>query len=136
MCVVGAFEFFLHKGSIWTGPRDVLSFILHQSIFLHFLHHGTIFYYKNITSDDKNKYIDDGGSRIFLKQKVRKLYNAKYQKTYYNRYYVLKSDYIKDTRIRRTDSGKNKGQHVLCILKVHHIVMLKDHHSSYHVFML
>ena len=32
---------------------------------------------------------------------VRKRYNAKYHKTYFNRCYVLKSDFIKYTRISR-----------------------------------
>ena len=44
--VVGAFDKILHEGSIWTGHRAVLSFILHKSIFLHFVHNGTIFYEK------------------------------------------------------------------------------------------
>ena len=35
------------------------------------------------------------GAVFFQKKMVRNIYNAKYQKTYYNRYYVLKSDYIK-----------------------------------------
>ena len=40
--------------------------------------------------------------------KVRKLYNAKYQKTYSNRYYVLKNDHIKDKRIFQTYSGRKR----------------------------
>ena len=64
--------------------------------------HGTRFYEKYITSDDDNKYIGDDGSGVFSKQRVRNQYNAKYQKNYSNRYYVLKKDYIKDTRICRT----------------------------------
>ena len=72
----------LHEGSIWTGYIDVLYFILHKSIFLHFLHNGKIFYDKYITSNDKSKYIDDDGSGVFPKQKVIKLYNTKYQLTY------------------------------------------------------
>ena len=79
----------IHEVSIWTGHRAVLSFILQKSIFFHFVHHGIIFYDKYITSDDRNKYMDDDGSGIFP-QKVRKLYNEKYQKIYYNQYYVLK----------------------------------------------
>ena len=47
-CVVGAFDKVLHQGSIWTGPISVLYFILHKSIFLHFVHHGTKFYDKYI----------------------------------------------------------------------------------------
>ena len=42
-CVVGAFDKKNHEGSIWTGNINVLSFILHKTIFLHFLHHGTKF---------------------------------------------------------------------------------------------
>ena len=55
-CVVGAHDKILHEGYIWTGHRSVLSFILHKSIFLHFVHHGKIFYDKYITSYDRNKY--------------------------------------------------------------------------------
>ena len=42
-CVLGAFDKILYKGSLWTGHRDVISSILHKSIFLHFVHNGTIF---------------------------------------------------------------------------------------------
>ena len=106
--MVGDFDKISHEGSIWTGPRAVLYFILHKSIFIHSVHHGTIFYDKYIASNDKSKCIDDDGSRIFSKQMVIKIYNPKYQKTYYNQYYVLKSDFIKDTRIRRTHSGRKR----------------------------
>ena len=44
------------------------------------------------------------GVVFFQKQKVRKLYNLKYQIFYSNQYYVLKNDHIKDTRIRQTYS--------------------------------
>ena len=60
----------IHEGSIWTGHISVLSFILHKSIFPHFVHHGTRFYEKHITSDDKKKYMDDDGSGVFPKTKV------------------------------------------------------------------
>ena len=62
--MVGAFDKILHGGSIWTGTRSVISFILHKSIFIHFVHNGTIFYDKYITSDDRKKYIDDDGSGV------------------------------------------------------------------------
>ena len=45
-CVIGAFDKHLHEGYIWTGPRSAISFILHKSIFLHFVHHDTNFYEK------------------------------------------------------------------------------------------
>ena len=101
-CVVGDFDKILNEGSIWTGHRSALSFILHKSIFIHFVHNGTIFYEKYITPYDKKKYIDDDGSDVFPKKKVIKVYNAKYQNNYSNRYYVLKNYYVKDTRIRQT----------------------------------
>ena len=47
--------------------------------------------------------MDDYGSDVLSKQQmVGKLYNAKYEKTYSNRYYFLKNDFIQYTRIRRT----------------------------------
>ena len=52
-CVIGAFDKILHEGSIWTGRRAVPSFILHKSIFLHFVHNGTNFYDKYISSKNK-----------------------------------------------------------------------------------
>ena len=54
------------------------------------------------------KCMDDDGSGIFPKQYVINLYNTKYQKTYYNRYYVLKNDHKKYTRIRQTYSGRKR----------------------------
>ena len=39
-CVVGAFDKILYEVSIWTGNRAVLYFILHRSIFPHFVHNG------------------------------------------------------------------------------------------------
>ena len=42
------------------------------------------------------------GLVLFLNNNFRNIYNAEYQNTYSNRYYVLKNDYIKDTRIRWT----------------------------------
>ena len=64
---------------------------------------------KYINTDDRNKYIDDDGSGIFPKQRVRKLYNAKYQDTYRNRNYVVSAPHIKDTIIQKVFSGRKKG---------------------------
>ena len=91
---------------------------------------------KYINTDDRNKYIDDDGSGIFPKQRVRKLYNAKYQDTYRNRNYVVSAPHIKDTIIQKVFSGRKKRQQVLSIFKVHYIVIMKDHHSLDHVFMI
>ena len=51
--------------------------------------------------------MDDDGS-VFPKQKVKEQYNAKYQNTYSNRYYVLKKDFRKYTIIRRTYLGRKR----------------------------
>ena len=107
-CVIGAFDNILHEGSIWTHNIAVLSFILHKSIYLHFVHNGTRFYDKYISLENKEKYIDDDGSGVLPKQEVGKMYNSKYQLTYSNRYYVMKNDYIKDTRIPRTYSWRKR----------------------------
>ena len=45
-CAVGAFDKHLHKGSIFSGHRAVLYFILHKSIFLNSVNHGTTVYYR------------------------------------------------------------------------------------------
>ena len=58
-CVISYFDKILHEGSIWTGHRTILLFILHKSTFLHFVHNGTIFYDKYISSKNRLKYIDD-----------------------------------------------------------------------------
>ena len=63
-CVVEVFDKILHEVYIWTGHRAVLSFIIHKSIFFHFVHHGTSFYDKYITSDYGNIYMDDDGSVV------------------------------------------------------------------------
>ena len=89
-CVIGSFDKNLREGSIWTGQRAVLSFILHKSIFIHLVHNGTRFYDKYISSKNRLKYIDDYGRGVSPKILVRKKYNSRYQKTYSNHYYVLK----------------------------------------------
>ena len=53
MFVVGAFDKKIHEGSIWNVHKYIISFILHKSIFLHFVHNGTRFYDKYISSEIK-----------------------------------------------------------------------------------
>ena len=74
-CVIGSFDKILYEGSIWNGHRAVLSFILHKSTFLHFVHNGTRFYDKYTSYKNWLKYIDDYGSGVLPKQLVRKKYN-------------------------------------------------------------
>ena len=75
-CVVGSFDKNLHKCSIWTVHRSVLSFILQKTIFLHFVQHGTKFYDRYIKSDNRTKYVYDDGSGVKPKQKVRMNYSS------------------------------------------------------------
>ena len=78
------------------------------------------------------KYIDDDGSGVLHKQLVRKKYNSRYQKTYSNHYYVLKNDYIKDTRMCRTYSGnkwKSTG-YVLITGSIYHDAKGSPQHRS------
>ena len=67
-CVIVSFDKSLHEGSIWTGHRDFLSFILHKWIFLHLVHNGTRFYLKIKSSKHKENYINDDGSGVLPKQ--------------------------------------------------------------------
>ena len=107
-CVVGAFNKILHEGYFWNGHRALIYFILHKSILLHFLHHGTNFYEKYIESSDRKICIDYYGSIIFPKKKVRNIQNEKYYVAYATRNFVLEREYIKDTRIRRVYSGRKQ----------------------------
>ena len=72
------------------------------------MHNGTRFYEKYISSENRKKKNDDDESGVFPKKQVRKMYNSKYQLTYSNIYYVMKNDYIKDTRIHWTYSGRKR----------------------------
>ena len=72
------------------------------------MHNGTRFYDKYISTKNRLKYIDDDGSGVFPKILVRNWYNARYQNTYSNHHYVIKNDFIKDTRIRQTYSGRKR----------------------------
>ena len=62
--VFGPFEKVLHEGTLWSGYRAVISFILTKQIFLHFFCHGNRFYNQYLNSVDKRKYLDDDGSGV------------------------------------------------------------------------
>ena len=59
--VLVPFEKVFHEGTLWSGYRAVISFILTKQIFLHFYRHGNHFYDQYLNSVDKKKYIDDDG---------------------------------------------------------------------------
>ena len=61
-----------------------------------------------ISSENKKIYIDDNGGGVFTKQEVGNMYNSIHKLTYSNQYYVVKNDYIKDTRISRTYSVRKR----------------------------
>ena len=67
-CVVGTFDRILHRGYIWTDHRDVLSFILHKSIFLHFVNNGIRSYEKYISAENIYIFIDDDRNGVFPKK--------------------------------------------------------------------
>ena len=76
-CVIGAFDKNLHEGSIWTVHRGFLSFILHKSIFLHFLNNSTIFYDRYISSEKKKNILMTKGV-VFSPNKGLERYTIKY----------------------------------------------------------
>ena len=59
-----------------------------------------------IKYSDRNIYIDNDGSDIFPKQKVRNIYNTEYQETCDNRHYVISKYCIKYTIICQVYSGR------------------------------
>ena len=69
------------------------------------MHNGTRFYDKYISTENRLNYIDDYGSGVIPKIMVR---NTRYQKTYSNHYYVLKNDFMKETIISQTYSGRKR----------------------------
>ena len=96
------------------------------------MHNGTIFYDKYISSKNRLKYIDDDGSGVLPKILVRKWYNTRYRKTYLNRNYVLKNDYIKDRIIQRTYSGRKRKAtgYVLITVSPYRDAEGSPHHRS------
>ena len=80
----------IHEGSLWTGHRAIISFILHKSIFLHFKHNGTRFYDKYISSKNWLKYFDDNGSSVLPKIVAKKWNNIKDHRSYSRREFVYK----------------------------------------------
>ena len=88
-CVVKTFDKILYEGFILTGHRAVLLFILHKTIFLHFVYHGTKFYDRCIKSDNRKKFSDDDCSGVKQKQKVINNYCSTYHNSYGNRGYVI-----------------------------------------------
>ena len=80
---------------------------------------------------DKN--IDYFGSGIFTEHIIREVYNVRYQQTYKNRSYV-KSKYYKNMQdYVGCIQGEQEKPHIVYILRVNHILMMKDPHSSYYV---
>ena len=55
--VFGPFEKVFHEGTLWSGYRAVIFFILTKQIFLHLFHHGNHFYNRYLNSVDKKKYM-------------------------------------------------------------------------------
>ena len=62
--IFGPFEKVFHEGTLWSGYRAVISFILTEKIFLHLFLHWDRFYNRYINTADKKKYLDDDGSGV------------------------------------------------------------------------
>ena len=89
-CVIGYFDKNLHEGSLWTGQRAFISFILHKSIFLHFVHNGTKCYEKYMSSQNQQKYFNYNGSGLLPKIVAKKWKNLKDHRSYSHREYLKK----------------------------------------------
>ena len=61
-----------------------------------------------MSSKNQLKYFDDNGSGILPKIVAKKWKKNSDRRSYSHRKYVLKNDYIKDRRIRRTCSGRKQ----------------------------
>ena len=55
--IFGPFEKVFHEGTLWSGYRDVISFILTKTIFLHFFRHGVWFCNRYINTADKKSIL-------------------------------------------------------------------------------
>ena len=54
--IFGPFEKVFHEGTLWSGYRAVISFILKKK-FLHFFRHGNWFYNRYINTTDKKSIL-------------------------------------------------------------------------------
>ena len=72
-CLVGVFDKIYMKDIFGMYPEILYPLSSTNKYFFAFYIMVQYFTKIYITSDDKNKYINDYGSRIFPKQKVRKL---------------------------------------------------------------
>ena len=65
----------IHKGTLWSGYRAVITSILAKQIFPHLFRHRDRFYKRYINTTDKKKYLDDDGSGVkpkhFLQRRTR-----------------------------------------------------------------
>ena len=62
--IFGPFEKVFHEGTIWSGYRSVIFFVLTKQIFLHLFRHGDRFYDRYINTIDRLKYLDDDVSGV------------------------------------------------------------------------
>ena len=60
--VFGPFENKINEGTLWSGYRSIISFILTKQIFLHFYRHTNQFYDRYLNLVNRKNYIDDDGS--------------------------------------------------------------------------
>ena len=55
--IFGPFGKKIHEGTLWSGNRGLISFILTKKIFLHLFCHGNRFFNGYINETDKNRIL-------------------------------------------------------------------------------
>ena len=67
MFVMGSFDNKNYEICFWTWHGVLLSFIVHKSIFNHFVHHGTKFYIRYIKYFTRTSLLDDDRTGVKAK---------------------------------------------------------------------
>ena len=100
--VFGPFEKVFQEGTLWSGYRAVISFILAKQIFQHLFRHGNQFYDRYLNSVDKKKSIHDDGSG----EKPKLEFQRRFLK--YSRCDPIRAMFDRDRKEARQDLGKKR----------------------------
>ena len=98
--IFGPFEKVFNEGTLWSGYRAVIYFIITKQIFLHFFRHGDRFYNRYINTADRLKYIDDDGSGAKPKNFLQIITRCK------SFGYPIQEMWDRDSKIARDNFGK------------------------------
>ena len=130
ICVVGAFDKNLYEGYIWTilHPTQINISSLCTSWYN--------FFDKYINTDGRKNILIIMGV-VFLQNGRIESYIIKTFRRHMGIYVMFFPIHIYNIQeYEGCIQGGNKSQKFLSVIKVHHIMMLKYHHNSYHVFMM